>query len=90
MRALPFQFTIELEVKPLPLTVKLKAAVPAVAAAGKSEVRVGAGLGAAMGNAMAPEVPPPGAGLTTVIEALPMVAISAAVIAAVSCVELPL
>jgi len=88
MRALPFQFTVELEIKPVPVTVSAKAAAPAVALVGVTEVRLGAGLGAVIANAIAPEVPPPGAGLTTVTEALPEAAISAAVTAAISCVGL--
>jgi hypothetical protein len=89
MRALPFQFTVELGIKPVPFTVSVKAAAPAVAPVGVTEVRLGSGLGAVMANAIAPEVPPPGAGLTTVTEALPAAAISAAVMAAMSCVALP-
>ena len=44
--------------------------------------------GGLMVNGSAPEVPPPGAGVKTVICAVPAVATSAAVIAACSCVEL--
>ena len=49
-------------------------------------VCVGGGVVAVTVNVVAPDVPPPGAPFTTVTLALPAVAISAAVIWAVSCV----
>jgi hypothetical protein len=67
-----------------PFTVKVKAAPPAVAEVGLMLVVVGAGL--LIAKICALDVPPPGAGLTTVTEAVPAVAMSAAVMAAVSCV----
>jgi hypothetical protein len=88
VRALPFQFTVEAATKPPPLTVKVNAALPAGAALGEIELSVGTGLGIEMLNDTAPEVPPPGAGFTTVIEAVPVAAMSAALIAAPSCVAL--
>ena len=72
----------------MPLTVRLNAAPPAEALDGDRMVIVGTGFGALIGNAAAVEVPPPGAGLNTVTWAVPAVAISAEVIAAVNCVGL--
>ena len=65
----------------------MKAAPPTVAEVGAIEVRVGAEA-ALIVNDRLPDVPPPGAGLVTVTVAVPAVAISAAVIAAVNCVAL--
>jgi hypothetical protein len=84
--AAPLKFTIELETKPVPFTVNENAGPPAVALVGESVAMVGAGLLTA--NVELPEVPPPGAGLVTVTGKLPTVAMSAGVIAAVSCVAL--
>jgi hypothetical protein len=86
-RALPFQFTTDDDTKPEPVTVNAKPAPPAVAVPGESEVRAGVGL-LVIVKVSAFDVPPPGGGLTTVTEALPTAAMSAAVIAAVSCVAL--
>jgi hypothetical protein len=69
-----------------PVTVKVKADPPAVADAGLIVVSTGAGLGAMIVKVCALDVPPPGVGLNTVTEAVPAVAMSAAVMAAVSCV----
>ena len=59
-----------------PLIVSGKAALPAVMLVGDSEVVAGTGL--SMVNVCAAVVPPPGAGLLTVTEAVPAVAMSAA------------
>ena len=70
-----------------PFTASVKAAPPAVALEGESEVRAGTGLGTVVVlivKASAFEVPPPGAGFTTVTCAVPAVAMSAAVMAAVN------
>src|SRR5229473_779357 len=64
-------------VKPLP---------PAVALVGEIEVIDGKGL--LIANVAAADAPPPGAGFVTVTLTVPPVAISAAVIAAVTCVAL--
>ena len=80
--ALPLNFTDEVDTKPVPFTVKVNAAPPAVAPFGERVEIVGAGL--LMVNVCAPEVPPPGAGLVTVTGTVPAVAISPAVIAAVT------
>src|SRR5206468_3255993 len=86
VRVAPFQRTVEPFTNPVPLTVSVKAAPPTVALVGVSPVIVGMGL--STGNACAAEVPPPGAGVNTVTCGVPAVAMSAAVIAAVSCVAL--
>jgi hypothetical protein len=84
--AVPLKFTTEDETKLVPFTVRVKAAVPAVALVGESEAMVGTGLFTANGEV--PDVPPPGAGFVTVTLNEPAVAISAAVIVAVTWVAL--
>src|SRR5207249_4118769 len=86
VRAAPFQRTSEAATKPLPVTVTVKAAPPTVALAGATVESVG--TGALVMNVRAADVPPPGAGLNTVTEAVPGVATSTAGMAAVSCVAL--
>lgn len=81
----PFQRTLEPATKLLPLTVSVNAGPPAFAVAGLRLVVVGTGL--LIVNVRELEVPPPGAGLNTVTEAVPAMAMSAAVIAAVNRVE---
>jgi hypothetical protein len=78
----PFHCTTEVETKPAPLIVSVNAAPPAVAVLGLRLVVVGTGLVTV--KVWALEVPPAGVGLTTVTEAVPAAAMSAAVIAAVS------
>ena len=70
-----------------PLAVNVNAAAPAVTLVGEMEVSVGIGLLPAefMVNVNAFDVPPPGAGLTTVTEAVPAVVTSAALTVADSC-----
>jgi hypothetical protein len=65
----------------------VKAAPPAAAEAGAIEVSVGPET-ALIVNDRVPDVPPPGAGFVTVTLAVPAVAMSAGVIAAVNCVAL--
>src|SRR5580704_11128357 len=85
-RGLPFQFTLELVMKPPPVTVSVNAAPTAVAEEGFKFEIVGAGFGgASMKNVMSFEIPPPGAGVTTVISADPGIAMSLAKICATSC-----
>src|SRR5205823_1965610 len=86
VRAVPFQRTSEAATKLVPVMVRLKATPPAVALTGASVDSVGAG--ALMLNVRATDVPPPGAGVNTVIEAVPWLAMSAAGMLAVSCVAL--
>ena len=71
--------------KPAPLSVSVNAAEPATTVEGDSELTVGAGL--LIVNDAAFDVPPD-EGFVTVTVAVPAVAISAAVIAAVNCVAL--
>jgi hypothetical protein len=82
----PFHCTVELETKFVPLTVSVNAAPPALAIAGLRLDIDGTGLFTVKVCAL--ELPPPGAGLTTVTLIVPAAAMSAAVIAAVSCVVL--
>ena len=79
------KFTVAPETKPVPVIVNVKAAPPAVAVAGAVEVSAG-DEAALIVNDTEADVPPPGAGFVTVTGAVPAVAISAAVIAAVNCV----
>jgi hypothetical protein len=81
------KFTVTPATKPVPVRVNVKAAPPTVAEVGTREVSVGAEA-ALIVNDRLPDVPPPGAGFVTVTVAVPAVAISAAVIAAVNCVAL--
>jgi len=60
----------------------VNAPLPTAALLGEIEVAVGAGL--LMVTVLAAEVPPPGVGVNTVTDAVPVVAISAAVIWACS------
>src|SRR5712691_9016337 len=70
-RLLPFQSTTELATKLAPLTVKTNAASPAVLLAGESVLTVAMGLLTMKLSAVV--VPPPGAGLNTVIGNMPAV-----------------
>jgi len=81
------KFTVTPATKPVPVRVNVKAAPPTVAEVGTREVSVGPEA-ALIVNDRLPDVPPPGAGFVTVTVAVPAVAISAAVIAAVNCVAL--
>jgi hypothetical protein len=72
--ALPFQSTCDVETNSIPATVKVNAGLPAYAVAGESELIVGIGFGGALIVKLSPlDVPPPGAGLPTVILAMPAV-----------------
>jgi len=84
VRLLPFHRTVEVETKLVPLMVNVNPEPPAVAEGGESEAMDGTAL--LVVKVDAGDAPPPGAGLTTVTLAVPPVAMSAAVIAAVSCV----
>jgi hypothetical protein len=80
----PFHFTVEPETKFVPVTLKVNCAPPAVAQVGLSELMVGTAL---IVNVCALDVPPPGLGFTTVMDAVPAVATRDADTVAVSCVE---
>jgi len=82
VRTAPFQFTVELLTKLAPLTVSVIAALPAVALDGLKPPIAGTGL--LIVNAAAVDVPPPGAGFTTVTMVVPPAAMSAARITTVS------
>src|SRR5436189_228988 len=86
VRAAPFQLTVEPPTKLLPVTVSVKAALPADVLVGDRAARVGDELFTV--NVCAAEVPPPGAGVTTVTCGVPAAATSAAAMAAVSWVAL--
>ena len=81
------KFTVAPVTKPVPIRVSVNAAPLTVAVAGAIEASVGPET-ALIVNDRLPDVPPPGAGLVTVTVAVPAVAISAAVIAAVNSVAL--
>jgi hypothetical protein len=81
------KFTVAPVTKPVPVRVNVKAAPPAVAEVGAIEVSVGPAA-ALIENDKVGDVPPPGAGLVTDTVVVPAVAISAAVIAAVTFVAL--
>ena len=79
VRALPFtSITVE-GVKPVPLTAITGDEVPMTSVAGLTEVIVGVGFEATIGNVAGVEVPPPGAGFTAVKERLAIADTSAAV-----------
>ena len=84
-RAEPLKLTVEEATKLVPLTVKVNDVPPAVTGVGEIDVVVGTGL--LMVKVWADEVPPPGAGVTTVTDAVPAVAISIAGTMAVISVE---
>ena len=77
--------TTEPETKFVPVTVKVNEPLPAATQVGLSELVVGPGL--LIVNVIELEVPPPGAGLTTVTDAVPAVATFAAGTTAVSLIE---
>jgi hypothetical protein len=80
VRAVPFHWTTEEEMKLVPVTVSVNAESPESTVLGLSDVAAGTGLPIVKVSGL--EVPPPGAGVVTVTMALPAVAISAAVMAA--------
>lgn len=82
VRFVPFQRTTDVMAKFVPVAVSVKAALPAAALVGEIELRVGAGFVAVTVNVAALDVPPPGVGLNTVTEAVPVAAMSVARICA--------
>src|SRR5205823_5334410 len=86
VRLAPFHFTTLLCTKLVPFTVRVNCGPPAVALLGESDVVVGTGLLTVKLTAL--DVPPPGGGFITVTGTTPALAMSAAVIAAVSVVLL--
>ena len=83
-RSTPLTFTVESGLKPVPFTVKTVAALPTKTEFGLSVIEPGAGLLIAKLSVL--EVPPPGAGLTIVIAAVPAFAMSEAVTPMDNCV----
>ena len=81
------KLTVAPVTNPVPVILSVNAIPPTAAAAGAIEVSAGPET-ALIVNDRLPDVPPPGAGFVTVTVAVPAVAISAAVIAAVNCVAL--
>jgi hypothetical protein len=81
--AFAFQRTFEPLTNPAPLTVRVKPAPPALTAVGNKVLMNGFTV-----RLRAADVPPPGAGLKTVIAGVPALTISAAVIEAVNWVLL--
>ena len=88
VRDCPPNLAVAVRMKLLPDTPSEKAADPAGVEAGESADIVGVGL-VEIKNVEVLDVPPPGAGFTTVTDAVPPVARSDAVIAAVNCDALP-
>lgn len=91
-RAAPFQLITEPLIKSVPVTVNVNAVLPAIVVFGLIAVSTGGGLLTIMlliVKSSEPLVPPPGAPENTVIFAVPAVAIFAAGMDAVNCVELP-
>ena len=82
IRFVPFQRITDVMAKFDPVAVSVKAAPPATTLVGLIEVSVGAGFVAVMVNVAALDVPPPGVGLNTVTEAVPVAAMSVARICA--------
>ena len=87
VRLLPFHWTTELATNPLPATASEKVPATGTVEEGDREVRIGAGL--LMVKIRPFEVPPAGAGLTTVTWTVPAVAMSLAGIAACKIALLP-
>ena len=83
-RSLPFHRTTEPSTKPVPLMESVNATSPFVLLVGEMAVIVGRGISTARLSEF--EMPPPGAGLTTVTGCAPTVAMSAATICAISLV----
>jgi hypothetical protein len=81
----PLKSTVDDALKFVPVTVSVKLFPPAVVDVGETELVVGTGL--FIVSVCAFDVPPPGVGLTTVIDAVPPTAMSAAGTVAVSCVD---
>lgn len=70
----PFQSTTEPDTKSAPFTVNVKSGLPAAIEAGLNDVVVGAGF--RIVKVCEPDVPPPGAGVVTVTEAVPAIVMS--------------
>src|SRR5262249_24095722 len=87
VRAWPPTVALAPAAKPVPVTVSVKAVLPAVTLAGLRVLMLGVGFTGATVSGRAADVPPPGAGVNTVMLGVPAAAISLAAMAAVSCVD---
>src|SRR5215470_20239091 len=87
VRAWPPTVAVAPAAKPVPVAVSVKAALPAVTLAGLRVLMLGVGFTGATVSGRAADVPPPGAGVNTVMLGVPAAAISLAGMAAVSCVD---
>jgi len=87
VRAWPPTVAVAPAANPAPVAVRMKAPLPAVTLAGLRLLMLGVGLTLATVSGRAPDVPPPGAGVDTVMLGIPATAISLAGMAAVSCVD---
>jgi hypothetical protein len=87
LRAWPPTVAVAPAAKPVPVAVSVKAALPAVTLAGLRLVMVGVGFTLATVRERAPDVPPPGAGVNTVMLGVPAAAISLAGMVALSWVD---
>lgn len=89
-REAPSKRTVEFATKFEPFIIKVKSMPPAVIEVGFNEEMTGTGFGAAlMVKIEAPEVPPPGPGLTTAMELVPTLATFEDATVAVSAVAEP-
>ena len=84
VRSDPFHRTTEPAIKFDPLTVRVNPDPPAIALEGFRLVRAGTGFNGFIVKDNTLEVPPPGAGLNTITDADPAVAMSAAEMEAVN------
>src|SRR5262249_2732756 len=87
VRAWPPTVALAPAAKPVPVTVSVKAALPAVTLAGLRVLMLGVGFTGATVSGRAADVPPPGAGVNTVMLGVPAAATSLAGMAPVSCVD---
>jgi len=87
VRAWPPTVAVAPAAKPAPVAVSVKAPLPAVTLAGLRLLMLGVGFTSATVSGRAADVPPPGAGVNTVMLGVPAAAISLAGMAAVSRVD---
>ena len=87
VRAWPPTVAVAPAANPVPVVVRVKAPLPAVTVAGLRLLMLGVGFTLATVSGRAADVPPPGAGVNTLMLGDPAAAISLAGMAAVSCVD---
>src|SRR5882762_4160616 len=83
--ATPFQFTVDAATKSLPVTARMNSGLPDAALDGARVEIDGTGFKAMIVKVSAPDVPPPGVGLSTVTLAVPTAVRSDAGTVAVRC-----